>query len=88
MVLLNWFNKSCGNLKFQYNVIDINWVDLHSIICIVNMNYAKEKCSYWLNCIDANFLNEFMTNKLFEIAIFFILITFHAFIFVLASKLF
>jgi hypothetical protein len=24
MVLLNWFNKSRGNLKFKYNVIDTN----------------------------------------------------------------
>ncbi len=28
------------------------------------MNYEKEKNIYWLDCIDANFLNEFVTNKI------------------------
>jgi hypothetical protein len=27
------------------------------------MNYEKEKYMYWLNCVDASSLNEFMTNK-------------------------
>jgi hypothetical protein len=63
MVVLNWFNKSSGNLKFKYDVIDTNWVDVESIIYIVIMNYEKEKKLYWLDCIDANSLDEFVTNK-------------------------
>jgi len=43
MVLLNWFSKSHGNLKFKYDVIDINWVDVDSIMSIFTMNYEKEK---------------------------------------------
>jgi len=43
MVLLNWFSKSHGNLKFKYDVIDINWVDVDSIMFIFTMNYEKEK---------------------------------------------
>jgi hypothetical protein len=64
MVLLNRFSKSCGNLKFKYDVIDINWVDVGSNIFIVTMNYEKEKDIYWLDCIDANSLDEFVTNKI------------------------
>jgi hypothetical protein len=64
MVLLNWFSKSRGNLKVKYDVIDTNWVDVDSIISIVNMNYKKEKNIYWLDCVDANFLDEFVTNKI------------------------
>jgi hypothetical protein len=45
MVLLNWFNKSCGNFKFKYDVIDTNWVDVDSIISPITMNYEKEKKS-------------------------------------------
>ncbi len=30
MVLLNQFRKSCDNLKFKYDVIDINQVDIDS----------------------------------------------------------
>ncbi len=62
MVLLNQFNKSCGNLKFKYDVIDINWVN--SIISTITMNYEKEKNIYQLDCIDANSLDEFVTNKI------------------------
>jgi hypothetical protein len=45
MLLLKWFSKSNGNLKFKYDVIDTNWVDVASIISIVTMNYEKEKTS-------------------------------------------
>ncbi len=51
----------------NYDVIDINWVDVDSIISIITMNYEKEYIYiyiYWLNCIDATFLNEFVTNKI------------------------
>jgi hypothetical protein len=43
MVLLNWFSKSHGNLKFKYDVIDINWVDVDSIMSIFMMKDEKEK---------------------------------------------
>jgi hypothetical protein len=65
MVLLNRFRKSPGNFKFKYDIIDTNWVDVDSIICVINMNYEKEKDIYWLDCIDANSLDEFVTNKFF-----------------------
>jgi hypothetical protein len=64
MVLLNWFNKSHGNIKFKYDLIDINWVDVDSIISNVIMNYEKEKNIYWLDCIDVPSLNEFVNNKI------------------------
>ncbi len=43
MVLLNWFSKSHGNLKFMYDVFDINWVDVDSIMSIFMMKDEKEK---------------------------------------------
>ncbi len=64
MVLLNQFIKSHGNFKFNYDVIYINWVHVDSIIFIINMNYEKEKDIYWLDCIDANSLDEFVTNEI------------------------
>jgi hypothetical protein len=64
MVLLNWFNKSHGNIKFKYDLVDINWVDVDSIISNVIMNYEKEKNIYWLDCIDVPSLNEFVNNKI------------------------
>jgi hypothetical protein len=42
MVLLNWSNKSHGNIKFTYDVINTNWVDFYSIISTITMNYEKE----------------------------------------------
>jgi hypothetical protein len=38
-------------------------MDADFIIHIITMNYEKEKDMYWLNCVDASSLNEFMTNK-------------------------
>jgi hypothetical protein len=32
MVFLNWFNKLNGNVKFKYDVIDIDWMDVNFII--------------------------------------------------------
>ncbi len=64
MVLLNWFSKSRGMLKFKYDVIDTNWVDVDFIMSIINMNYEKEKYIYWLNCFDAITLDEFVINKI------------------------
>jgi len=46
------------------DVIDTNWVDVNSIISTVLMNYEKEKYIYWLDCLDANSLDEFVTNKI------------------------
>jgi hypothetical protein len=43
----------------------VNWVDVNFIISIVTMNYEKEKIIYWLDCIDANSLDKFVTNKFF-----------------------
>jgi hypothetical protein len=64
MVLLNYFGKSHGNFKLKYNVIDTNWVDVNSIISIVMMNYEKKIKIYWLDCFDANSLDEFVNNKI------------------------
>jgi hypothetical protein len=58
LVLLNWISKSCGNLKFKYDLIHTNWVEVDSIIFIITMNYEKEKDVYRLDCIDATFLND------------------------------
>lgn len=62
-MLLNRFSKSHGNFKFKYDVINTNWMDINFIIHSITMNYEKEKYMYWLNCVDASSLNEFMTNK-------------------------
>jgi hypothetical protein len=39
-------------------------MDVDSIISIVIMNCGKEKYIYWLDYIDANSLDEFVTNKI------------------------
>ncbi len=46
------------------DVIDTNWVDAYFITSIITMNYEKEKDIYWLDCLDANSLDEFVTNKI------------------------
>jgi len=41
MVLLNWFSKSHENLKFKNDVININRVDIDSIISTITTIYEK-----------------------------------------------
>jgi hypothetical protein len=48
MVLLNWFSKATGNLKFKYDHCDSKWVDLDSIIAIVTLTYMLESRFYKL----------------------------------------
>ncbi len=61
---LNWFSNLVITSDSKYDVININSVDMDSIIFIIIMNYKKEeKYIYWLNCFDVIFLNKVVTNK-------------------------
>jgi hypothetical protein len=63
-VSLNWFSNLVITSDSKYDVININSVDMDSIIFIIIMNYKKEeKYIYWLNCFDVIFLNKVVTNK-------------------------
>ncbi len=55
---------------------------------MVQLVTSKEKDIYWLDFLDANFLDEFVTNQILYTIIFSISITLHAFIFALISKIF
>ena len=61
MVLLNWFSKASGNLKFKYNHCDSKWVNLDSIIAIVTLTYLPDSRLYKLERHDAENLNEFVS---------------------------
>jgi len=51
-------------LDSKYDVININSMDMDSIMFIITMHYKKEeKYIYWLNCFDVIFLNQVVTNK-------------------------
>jgi hypothetical protein len=41
MVLMNYFSKSKGHLKFKYDVTDNKWIDINLIIILVTMTYDK-----------------------------------------------
>jgi hypothetical protein len=42
MVLLNWFSKASGNLKFKYDHSDSKWIDVDSVIATVTLSYLPE----------------------------------------------
>ena len=63
MVLLNWFSKSTGNLKFKYDTSDTNWIDVGSIISTCTLAYEQSTNLYWLDHRDAESLDEFVGNK-------------------------
>jgi hypothetical protein len=63
MVLLNWFSKASGNLKFKYDHSDSKWIDVDSVIATVTLKYLLESRFYKLQSSDAVNLNELVSNQ-------------------------
>jgi hypothetical protein len=63
MVLLNLFSKLEGNFKFKYYTTNTNWVDIDLVMFTIIKNHEKIKNIYWLDCLDATSLDEFVTNR-------------------------
>ena len=63
MVMLSWFNKAPGQLKFKYDHSDWKWIDLDSIISTVTMSFNSNTNLYSLDPVDAASLNEFMAKN-------------------------
>jgi hypothetical protein len=59
-VLLNWFSKARVNLKFKYDVNDLQWIDVDSIISTVTLSYCFVSAIYTLDQNDAYSLNLFV----------------------------
>ena len=51
MVLLYWFSKARGSLKYKYDASDFKWIDVDSIISTVTMTYQP---SFELYAMDNN----------------------------------
>jgi hypothetical protein len=62
MVLLNWFSRQQGCLKFKYDVCDSKWVDVDSIIMTISLTYNVLTRLYILVLEEATQLNEFVTS--------------------------
>jgi hypothetical protein len=39
MILLNWFSKANGNLKFKYDHCDSKWLDINTIFTTITLSY-------------------------------------------------
>lgn len=63
MVLLNYFSKFRGHLKFKYDVTDSKWIDIDSIISSVTLTFDRTQNVYTLNDVDAQALNDFVSTK-------------------------
>lgn len=63
MVLLNWFSKTNGQLKFKYDSTDSKWIDIKSIITSVTMSFDRAQNVYTLDRSDFEALNEFVSSK-------------------------
>ena len=61
MVLLNWFSKALGNLKFKYDHCDSKWINLDSIIGTITLTYLPDSYLYKLIRDDAKNLNAFVS---------------------------
>ena len=60
MVMLAWFKKISGQLKFKYDLSDWKWTDLDSIISKVIMSFNSSTNLHSLDPVDVASLNEFV----------------------------
>ena len=60
MVLLNWFTKSPGHLKYKYEGSDTQWIDIDSVISTVSMSFNMRTNVYTLDDTDGKSLDEFV----------------------------
>ena len=63
MAYLHWFKKQPGLNKYKYVESDCVWVDVDAIISTVSLEYESTSKIYTLDEVDANSLNEFISNK-------------------------
>ena len=62
-ILLNWFSKAPGHLKFKYDASDCVWIDVDTVISTVTMSYNSGTKIYSLDDVDAASLQEFVNSK-------------------------
>ena len=60
MVLLYWFSKARGSLKYKYDASNFKWIDVDSIISTITMTYQPSFQLYALDNIDVECLAEFV----------------------------
>src|SRR5665213_2576292 len=49
MVLLYWFSKARGSLKYKYDASNFKWIDVDSIISTVTITYQHPlSCMHWI----------------------------------------
>ena len=63
MIMLAWFKKIPGQLKFKYDLSDWKWIDLDSVISTVTMSFNSNTNLYSLDPADVVSLNEFVAKK-------------------------
>ncbi len=63
MVLMNYFSKSRGHLKFKYVVTDNKWIDINFIIIFITMTYDKTQNVYILSNVNVKVLDGFVSNN-------------------------
>ena len=56
MVLLYWFSKARGSLKYKYDALNSKWIDVDSIISTVTMTYQPSSKLYALDSNDVECL--------------------------------
>lgn len=62
-VMLQYFRKFPGHLKFKYDHTDTRWIDVDTIISTVTLEYNSTTDVYTLDSNDADALNEFVSSK-------------------------
>jgi hypothetical protein len=62
-VMLQYFRKCPGHLKFKYDHTDSRWIDVDTIITTVTLSYNSSTDVYTLYSEDADALNQFINDQ-------------------------
>ena len=62
-VMLQYFRKLPGHLKFKYDATDSRWIDVDAIITTVTVEYNSSNDVYTLDLEDADALNQFVNDS-------------------------
>lgn len=62
-VMLQYFRKCPGHLKFKYDHTDSRWIDVDTIITTVTLSYNSSTDVYTLDSEDADALNQFINDQ-------------------------
>jgi len=62
-IMLNWFKSTPRRNKYKYDVTNMQWIDIESVICIIALSFNSHNNVYTLRENDRQVLDEFVSKS-------------------------